>query len=68
MSGMGVFAARLLELCDYVQSWGDLGPMIYTIILMFAIVFCLPCTIFEIIPGQLHSVITSSERGVEEGL
>jgi uncharacterized membrane protein YdjX (TVP38/TMEM64 family) len=47
-----MFATKLLELCDYVQSWGDMGPVIYVIILAMAIVFCLPCTIFEIIPGE----------------
>mmetsp|Transcript_13316 Transcript_13316/g.34041 ORF Transcript_13316/g.34041 Transcript_13316/m.34041 type:complete len:226 (-) Transcript_13316:123-800(-) len=51
-----MFAGRLLDLCDYVQSWGELGPVIYIGVLAAAIVCCLPCTIFEIIPGFLFGV------------
>jgi uncharacterized membrane protein YdjX (TVP38/TMEM64 family) len=44
-------AAQLINLVGWVESWDDLGPIVFTGIIAVAIVFCLPCTIFEIIPG-----------------
>jgi hypothetical protein len=57
-------AAQLINLVGWVESWDDLGPIVFTGIIAVAIVFCLPCTIFEIIPGQLaqrrsHAILLS---------
>lgn len=48
-----VLASSLIDICDFVQSQGDSGTMIYICVLALAIVCCLPCTVFEIIPGFL---------------
>ena len=49
----GCLTSLLIHVVEYVQSYGQHGPIVYTGILAMVIVCCLPCTVFEILPGFL---------------
>lgn len=48
-----VLAQQLLKIVTLVEDCGDAGMYVYIAVLAVAIVLCLPCTMFEIIPGFL---------------
>eukprot|EP00040_Diaphanoeca_grandis_P017439 m.90906 g.90906 ORF g.90906 m.90906 type:complete len:268 (+) comp26434_c1_seq1:284-1087(+) len=59
-NGTSLIASNLLYVCDYVQDLGTYGAVLYIIILALVIIFCLPCTVFEIIPGFLFGPVVGS--------